>query len=119
MQRLFPICRTDERAEDFLYSQAHCCLGKPDISPRIDTEIRLSENVGFDQLIRNACRITMGGLTVLDGMFDMGEIARMRPPLAKNCWRMLLHGRADFFVEDIYVAEIARHTAIWLIRLIR
>ncbi|WP_020591268.1 substrate-binding periplasmic protein [Kiloniella laminariae] len=109
----FPYLRTDVRSAAFLFSD-------PVIEWRSRIFVRREAEVEFDSLsdlsdLSGLSGLTeclphhYGGLEQLDRMHAAKEIRRIRPPFIKSCWLMVLNGRADFFIEDIIVAEIARH----------
>ncbi|MCZ4279965.1 transporter substrate-binding domain-containing protein [Kiloniella laminariae] len=102
----FPYLRTKEREAAFFFSD-------PVIEWRSKVFVHRKANIDFENLsdlagLTECLPHHYGGLEQLDRMYAANEIRRIRPPFIKSCWLMVLKGRADFFIEDIFVAGMAR-----------
>ncbi len=102
----YPYLKTEERRQDFLYSE-------PIVEWKSKVYVRDDSGVVYNSLLdlkglTECIPYHYGSLSELDEMYAAGEIKRIRPPHIRSCWLMILNGRADFFVEDIFVADIFR-----------
>lgn len=102
----YPYLKTEERTSEFLYSKP-IVEWQSNVYVRGDSGIIFNKTPDLKGLIE-CLPHHYGSLVELDEMYANGEIKRVRPPYIKSCWLMILSGRADFFVEDVFVAEIFR-----------
>ncbi|MFD2205622.1 substrate-binding periplasmic protein [Kiloniella antarctica] len=102
----YPYLKTEERSLEFLYSE-----------PIVEWEskVYVREDSGIDYKspldlagLTECIPHHFGSLEIFSKMHAAGSIKRVRPPYIKSCWLMVLNGRADFFIEDVFVAEIYR-----------
>ncbi|MEH6633508.1 MAG: transporter substrate-binding domain-containing protein [Halopseudomonas aestusnigri] len=102
----YPYLKTEERTKEFFYSDA-IVEWKSKVYVRGDSKIVFNKMLDLKGLTE-CIPYHYGSLSELEEMHSAGEIKRIRPPHIKSCWLMILNGRADFFVEDIFVADIFR-----------
>ena len=106
----YPYLLTEEREDEFLYS-APIIEWESKVYVRRDSGIEY--NSSLDLLgLRECLPHHYGGLPELDKLHAAGSIKRVSTPYIKSCWLMILNGRADFFVEDVFVADIFRREVL-------
>ena len=106
----YPYLLTKEREDEFLYS-APIIEWESKVYVRRDSGIEY--NSSLDLLgLRECLPHHYGGLPELDKLHAAGSIKRVSTPYIKSCWLMILNGRADFFVEDVFVADIFRREVL-------
>ncbi|RED51451.1 substrate-binding periplasmic protein [Aestuariispira insulae] len=104
----FPFLKNKEREQKFLFSDP-IVSWESKIFIRKDTDIRYQNPESLTGLAECLPHHT-AGIAEMDRLFNAGKITRMRPPSMKSCWLMIAHGRADFLIEDIFVARIAQRS---------
>ena len=65
------------------------------------------EEIGQDIAALECLPLGYAGIALTDQLLQEGRLERFQPPKAQSCWLMVAHGRADFIIEDLLVAEIA------------
>ncbi|WP_125933301.1 substrate-binding periplasmic protein [Kiloniella majae] len=106
----YPYLLTDEREVDFLFS-APIIEWENKIYVRGDSGVEYNSTLDLFGL-RECLPHHYGSLPVLDELYSAGQIKRVRTPYIRSCWLMVLNGRADFFVEDVFVADIFRREVL-------
>ncbi|WP_052741654.1 substrate-binding periplasmic protein [Kiloniella litopenaei] len=106
----YPYLLTEERVNEFHYSD-------PIIEWRSHVYVRRDSGIVYNSSLdllglRECLPHHYGGLPELDKLHAEGKIKRVRTPYIKSCWLMILNGRADFFVEDVFVADIFRREVL-------
>ncbi|WP_417433318.1 substrate-binding periplasmic protein [Kiloniella sp.] len=106
----YPYLLTEEREDEFLYS-APIIEWESKVYVRRDSGIEYHSSLDLLGL-RECLPHHYGGLPELDKLHAAGSIKRVSTPYIKSCWLMILNGRADFFVEDVFVADIFRREVL-------
>jgi polar amino acid transport system substrate-binding protein len=101
----FPYVRTEEREALFLYSQP-LYIVEQHIFSRAGDVLEIADLPSM-QGRRFCYPLGWQPPAVIQQLLDAGQIIRHSPPGLNECARLLLLGRADFFISDRHLGETA------------
>ncbi|MEH6402000.1 MAG: transporter substrate-binding domain-containing protein [Sneathiella sp.] len=103
----YPLLKTAERENKFLYSDP-IILWESKLFVHRDTNMKFED---WEDLEGHVECLPLGFAAIpqLRKLYVKKKIHRVVP---RDCWKMILNGRADFFVEDVLVGEIVKKKAL-------
>lgn len=105
----FPYIKTPQREQEYRYS-APLFIAEQHIFSRVDDPIEVNNPASL-QGRRFCYPLGWAPPKVLQDLLDQGQLIRHSPTGLKECVRLLLMGRDDFFISDRRLGEAAMRLA--------